>query len=52
MKYFIDNNTWVDITPEQVLADGNYGLSGLAVDLQHPGTVMVAPLNQWYPDAK
>ena len=52
MKYFIDNGTWIDITPPQVKADGNYGMSGLAVDLQRPGTVMVAPLNQWYPDAK
>jgi hypothetical protein len=52
MKYFIDNSTWLDITPEQMKTDGNYGMSGLAVDVQRPGTVMVAPLNQWYPDAK
>ena len=24
---------------------------GLAVDLQKPGTVMVAALNEWWPDA-
>ncbi|EIN03833.1 CEL6 protein [Punctularia strigosozonata HHB-11173 SS5] len=50
-KYFINNSTWVDITPAQGIADNAYGYGGLSVDLQRPGTVMVAPLNEWYPDA-
>lgn len=52
MKYFIANGSWVDITPAQGKADNYYGYSGLSVDLQKPGTVMVAPFNEYYPDAK
>ncbi|EJC97846.1 Oligoxyloglucan reducing end-specific cellobiohydrolase [Fomitiporia mediterranea MF3/22] len=51
MKYFISNSSWVDITPAQGIADNSYGYSGLSVDLQKPGTVMLAPFNEWYPDA-
>jgi xyloglucan-specific exo-beta-1,4-glucanase len=29
-----------------------FGFGGLAVDLQKPGTIMVATLNQWWPDAQ
>ncbi|KAG8832626.1 hypothetical protein FRC18_004785 [Serendipita sp. 400] len=46
-KYNITSGTWTDITP----SSGSYGFGGLAVDLQKPGTLMVAPLNQWWPDA-
>lgn len=52
MKYIISNKTWVDVTPAQGIADNSYGYSGLAVDLQKPGTLLLAPFNQWYPDAK
>jgi xyloglucan-specific exo-beta-1,4-glucanase len=52
MKYLIDNGTWIDITPAQMVSDNYYGAGGFAVDLQKPGTVMVAALNQWWPDAK
>jgi xyloglucan-specific exo-beta-1,4-glucanase len=52
MKYYINNSTWVNVTPAQGIADNSYGYGGLSVDLQRPGTVMVAPLNEWYPDAE
>lgn len=48
-KFFIQNSTWLDITPVQ---GGGFGYSGMAVDLQRPGVVMVAVLNEWYPDAE
>ena len=51
-KFFIGNSSWVDITPAQGVADNSYGYSGLSVDLQKPGTVVLAPFNEWYPDAK
>ncbi|KLO08325.1 CEL6 protein [Schizopora paradoxa] len=51
MKYFIANGSWVDITPAQGILDNYYGYSGISVDLQRPGTVMVAPSNEYYPDA-
>jgi xyloglucan-specific exo-beta-1,4-glucanase len=50
MKYFIDNSTWVEITPAP--KGSGFGYGGLDVDLQRPGTVMVSALNQWWPDAK
>src|ERR1700761_5722921 len=49
VKYFIANQTFVDITPN---SGGGIGYGGLSVDLQKPGTVMVAAMNEWYPDAK
>ncbi|CAG7847796.1 Xyloglucanase {ECO:0000303/PubMed:15541296} Short=XG {ECO:0000303/PubMed:15541296}; AltName: Full=Cel74a {ECO:0000312/EMBL:AAP57752.1}; Flags: Precursor [Serendipita indica DSM 11827] len=50
-KYNIAAGTWKDVTPAQAITDGTYGFGGLTVDLQKPGTVMVAALNQWWPDA-
>ncbi|KAG8832611.1 hypothetical protein FRC17_001013, partial [Serendipita sp. 399] len=47
-KYNITAGTWTDITPSP---GGGFGFGGLAIDLQKPGTLMVAPLNQWWPDA-
>lgn len=52
MKYFISNSTWVDITPAQGISDNSYGYSGMSVDLQNPGTLMLAPFNEYYPDAE
>lgn len=52
MKFFISNSSWIDITPAQGIADNSYGYSGLSIDVLNPGTVMVAPFNEWYPDAK
>ncbi|KAG8843052.1 hypothetical protein FRC20_004089, partial [Serendipita sp. 405] len=50
-KYNITAGTWKDITPAQAISDNSYGFGGLTVDLQKPGTLMVAALNEWWPDA-
>jgi xyloglucan-specific exo-beta-1,4-glucanase len=42
--------TWTDISPTPA-ADAYYGYSGLTVDRQHPGTLMVATQISWWPDA-
>ncbi|KAG2015598.1 CEL6 protein [Coprinopsis cinerea AmutBmut pab1-1] len=50
-KYDITSKTWTDITP--VSGDDLYfGFGGVAVDLQRPGTVMVAALNSWWPEGQ
>ncbi|KAH6913941.1 hypothetical protein BKA70DRAFT_649198 [Coprinopsis sp. MPI-PUGE-AT-0042] len=48
-KYSIANKTWTNITPVSG-ADLTHGFGGVAVDLQRPGTIMVAALNSWWPD--
>jgi xyloglucan-specific exo-beta-1,4-glucanase len=50
-KYGTGTGTWTNITPEVPGADGNpaFGYAGLAVDPEHPGTVMVATNDRWYP---
>jgi xyloglucan-specific exo-beta-1,4-glucanase len=48
-KYNITSGVWTDISPTS-LASTYYGYGGLSVDLQRPGTVMVAALNCWWPD--
>ncbi|KAI9687184.1 MAG: hypothetical protein M1820_010510 [Bogoriella megaspora] len=47
-RYDITAKTWKDISPG---SDPYYGYGGLAVDIQKPGTLVVATLNSWYPDA-
>lgn len=43
---------WTSISPvPSSSSDNYYGYGGLAVDAQNPGTVMVATLNSWWPDA-
>uniref|UniRef100_UPI00055878A2 WD40/YVTN/BNR-like repeat-containing protein n=1 Tax=Actinoplanes subtropicus TaxID=543632 RepID=UPI00055878A2 len=49
-RYDITAGTWTDISPTAV-ADRYYGYSGLTVDTQHPGTLMVATQISWWPDA-
>ncbi|MBV6699704.1 RICIN domain-containing protein [Kitasatospora aureofaciens] len=44
-KYTPATGAWKNISP----SSGNYGFAGLAVDAQHPGTVMVTTLNRWWP---
>ena len=50
-KYAAGNGTWTNITPEAPGADGNpaFGYAGLAVDPEHPSTVMVATNDRWSP---
>ncbi|MEV8510050.1 sialidase family protein [Actinoplanes sp. NPDC051475] len=44
---------WTDVSPVQLSAgdDLYFGYSGLTVDRQHPGTLMVATQVSWWPDA-
>ncbi|MEY9841121.1 RICIN domain-containing protein [Streptacidiphilus sp. EB103A] len=44
-KYTPNSGGWKDIAP----SSGNYGFAGLAVDAQHPSTVMVTTLDRWWP---
>lgn len=46
-KYNTANGTWQDISPTGN-TDNPYG--GLAIDAQHPDTIMVATMNKWWPD--
>jgi hypothetical protein len=50
-RYDTVTGTWTSITPETPGADGNpsFGYAGLAVDPEHPGTVMVATNDRWSP---
>ncbi|MEC0371725.1 xyloglucanase [Paenibacillus chibensis] len=48
-KYDTAARTWTDISPTGAgSTDSPYG--GLAVDAQHPDTLMVATMNKWWPD--
>ncbi len=51
-KYATATGAWTRISP--VSSDPGsgiyFGYGGLAVDAQHPDTVMVAALNSWWPD--
>ncbi|WP_410770781.1 X2-like carbohydrate binding domain-containing protein [Fontibacillus sp. BL9] len=45
-------DAWTLISPvSSSSSDNYYGYGGLAVDAQHPNTLMVATLNSWWPDA-
>lgn len=50
-RYDLRNSTWRDITPvpNATLA---HGFGGLGLDMQKPGTLVVAALNLWWPDAQ
>jgi xyloglucan-specific exo-beta-1,4-glucanase len=51
-KYDTKTSTWTPISPvASSSSDDYYGYGGLAVDAQHPNTIMVATLNAWWPDA-
>jgi xyloglucan-specific exo-beta-1,4-glucanase len=49
-KYDTSSGQWTDITPPASPLNGGYGFGGLAVDAQNPNTIVVATLNQWWPD--
>ncbi|KAF6791353.1 glycoside hydrolase family 74 protein, partial [Colletotrichum sojae] len=51
-RYDIAAGTWKDITPVSPGPDLYFGFGGLSVDMQKPGTLIVATLNSWYPDAQ
>ncbi|KZV75593.1 carbohydrate-binding module family 1 protein [Peniophora sp. CONT] len=50
-KYNITAGSLTNITPVSG-SDLYFGFGGIAVDLQRPGTVMVAALNSWWPDGQ
>jgi xyloglucan-specific exo-beta-1,4-glucanase len=50
-KYVPSTNTWTNISPDTV-ANIYYGFGGLGVDAQHPGTIVVASDDSWWPDNK
>lgn len=51
-RYNTNTGAWTNISPvPSGSSDNYYGYGGLAVDAQNPGTIMVATLNSWWPDA-
>ncbi|KAI5780984.1 hypothetical protein EDC01DRAFT_262090 [Geopyxis carbonaria] len=50
-RYDIGTSVWKNITPVSG-SDLYFGFGGLAVDVQKSGTLMVASLNSWWPDAQ
>ncbi|WP_445669678.1 X2-like carbohydrate binding domain-containing protein [Paenibacillus sp. FSL R10-2736] len=48
-KWNKTSGVWTNISPSTG-TDNWYGFGGLAVDAQHPDTVMVSSLNAWWPD--
>ncbi len=53
-KYVPGSNTWTKISPVPGSDSSNdyFGYGGLGVDMQHPGTLVVASVNSWWPDAQ
>ncbi|MEC3982224.1 cellulose binding domain-containing protein [Amycolatopsis sp. H20-H5] len=50
-KYAIKTGAWTRISPvPSDSADDYFGYSGLTIDRQHPGTLMVATQVSWWPD--
>ena len=49
-KYDTNSATWAKITPPTSPLSGGYGFGGLSVDALNPNTIVVAALNQWWPD--
>nr|WP_308211869.1 xyloglucanase [Actinoallomurus soli] len=50
-RYDTATGAWTDISPIPVSSGDNYyGYSGLSVDRQHPGTLMVTGYSSWWPD--
>ncbi len=51
-KYDTATGAWTNISPIPSSSSDNYfGYGGIAVDAQHPNTLVVATLNSWWPDA-
>ncbi|MGW4639942.1 cellulose binding domain-containing protein [Sphaerisporangium sp. NPDC004334] len=50
-RYATATGTWTQISPiPSSSSDDYFGYSGLSVDRQHPGTLMVATQVSWWPD--
>jgi hypothetical protein len=50
-KYDTATGVWTKINPDPSSTYNSwFGYGGLAVDAQHPDTLVVAALNQWWPD--
>ncbi|MEV5707308.1 xyloglucanase [Actinoallomurus sp. NPDC052274] len=50
-RYDTATGAWTDISPIPASSGDNYyGYSGLSVDRQHPGTLMVTGYSSWWPD--
>ncbi|KAI1268130.1 carbohydrate-binding module family 1 protein [Xylariaceae sp. FL1019] len=49
--YNITSEVWTDITPVSG-SDLYFGFGGIGVDMLKPGTLVVAALNSWWPDAQ
>ncbi|MER5252869.1 xyloglucanase [Streptomyces sp. NPDC002855] len=50
-RYATGTGAWKNISPATD-SDTYYGYSGLTVDRQHPGTVMVTGYSSWFPDTQ
>ncbi|MGW7514938.1 WD40/YVTN/BNR-like repeat-containing protein [Streptomyces sp. NPDC054796] len=50
-RYATATGEWKNISP-MTDADTYFGYSGLTVDRQHPGTVMVTGYSSWWPDTQ
>ncbi|KAI1145466.1 carbohydrate-binding module family 1 protein [Nemania diffusa] len=50
-RYDITAGTWTNITPVSG-SDLYFGFGGIGVDMLKPGTIVVASLNSWWPDAQ
>ena len=48
-KYDTKTSAWSDITPLKPGTPAGFGYAGLALDAQHPGTLMVTTLDRWNP---
>jgi photosystem II stability/assembly factor-like uncharacterized protein len=53
-KFVPSTSTWTRISPVPGSDSANnyFGYGGLGVDLLHPGTLVVAAVNSWYPDGQ
>ncbi|KAG8169517.1 hypothetical protein KVR01_000262 [Diaporthe batatas] len=50
-RYSLTSNTWTNITPVSG-SDLYFGFGGLGLDVLKPGTLVVAALNSWWPEAQ
>ena len=51
-KYDTGAGTWANITPPASPLNGGYGFGGLSLDAESPNTIVVAAMNQWWPDTQ